>query len=134
MTAVLRTLAAAAIVTLAVAAVPSITHAQAQQIYSPAELTVAPKLASASEVARVVRASYPENLRRAGVNGTVEVEFVVGPDGKVEGSSIEVIAASPPALSAAAKSAVEQLTFKPGQVKGQAVRTRVALPLVYKAG
>jgi TonB family protein len=122
-------------VAIAVAtAAPSLVQAQAPaQIFSPAELTVMPKLASPSEVARIVRESYPDQLRRAGINGTVEVEFVVGADGRVEGNSVEVIAASPPALGSAAKNAVGKFTFKPGQVKGQPVRTRVAIPLVYKA-
>jgi periplasmic protein TonB len=138
MNAVTRPLAIAIrLLTVAVvvaAAAPSFAQAQAQnQIFSPAELTVAPKLASPSEVARIVRESYPDQLRRAGINGTVEVEFVVGPDGRVEGNTVEVIAASPPALGTAAKNAVGKFTFKPGQVKGQPVRTRVAIPLVYKA-
>ena len=132
MTAVLRIAAASTLVVIAAMATPAIASAQGQ-IYAPNELTVTPRLAAPGDVARIVRASYPENLRRAKVNGTVEVEFVVGPDGKVESNSIEVIAASPPSLSDAAKRAVEKFTFKPGQVKGQPVRVRVALPLVYKA-
>ena len=123
------------LLTLALLACPVLASAQQSQtqVYMPNELSVHPKLAAPGEVARLVRTSYPEALRRAGVNGTVQVEFVVGVDGKVEGSSIEIIAASPPALGPAAKSAVEKFTFKPGQVNGKPVRTRVAIPLVYRA-
>ncbi|HYD52552.1 MAG TPA: energy transducer TonB [Gemmatimonadaceae bacterium] len=132
MRAVLRIAAVAAVALIASALAPSTARAQGQ-VYAPNELTVMPKLASPADVARIIRESYPENLRRARVNGTVEVEFVVGPDGRVESSTIEVVAATPPALSAPAKVAVEKLVFRPGQVKGQPVRTRVALPLVYRA-
>lgn len=128
-------LGVATVLTLVLVALPALVGAQQSQaqVYMPNELSVHPKLAAPGEVARLVRSSYPDALRRAGVNGTVQVEFVVGVDGKVEGTSIEIIAASPPALGPAAKSAVEKFTFKPGQVNGKAVRTRVAIPLVYRA-
>ena len=58
---------------------------------------------------------------------------IVGPDGKVENNTIEVIAASPPTLGEPAKKAVSNFKFKPGQVGGAPVRTKVAIPLVYKA-
>lgn len=132
MSSILRYVVAAVAVALALAAAPQAASAQGQ-VYAPAELTVTPKIASPAEAARLVQLSYPEPLRRAGINGTVEVEFVVGPDGKVENNSIEVIAASPPTLGEPAKRAVSNFKFKPGQVAGAPVRTKVAIPLVYKA-
>ena len=113
-------------------ALPRLATAQAK-VYAPEELSVAPKLAAPSEVARIVANAYPPALKRAGVGGTVEVEFVVDADGKVDPASVEVIAASPATLASAAKTAVEKFRFKPGQANGQAVRTRVALPLVFRA-
>jgi hypothetical protein len=37
-----------------------------------------------------------------------------------------------PQLADAAKKVVEEIKFRPGQVKGQAVKSMVLLPIVYK--
>jgi len=82
---------------------------------------------------RLIQASYPAALKHAGVNGTVQLEFVVLPTGKVEAGSVEIVAASAPAFGEAAKSVAEKLEFNPGIFKGEPVRVRVILPLIYKA-
>ena len=115
-----------------VGAVPSIAAAQ-EKIYAAEELTTKPKLSSAARTAQLVQKSYPEKLRTAGVDGTVQVQFVIGADGKVEGSSIEVIHASVPALADAAREVAGKIEFSPGKVNDAPVRTRVLLPIVYKA-
>ena len=115
-----------------VAAVPSIAAAQ-EKVYAAEELTTRPKLSSASRTAQLVQKSYPEKLRSAGVDGTVQVQFIIGPDGKVESSSIEVIHASVPALADAANEVAGKIEFSPGKVNDAPVRTRVLLPIVYKA-
>ena len=112
--------------------VPSIAAAQ-EKIYAADELTTKPKLSSAARTAQLVQKSYPEKLRSAGVDGTVQVQFVIGADGKVEGSSIEVIHASVPALAEAAREVAGKIEFSPGKVNDAPVRTRVLLPIVYKA-
>ncbi|HYD52553.1 MAG TPA: energy transducer TonB [Gemmatimonadaceae bacterium] len=122
----------ALVVVAGLVATPASAFAQAR-VYSPAELSVMPKVASPAAAARAVHEAHPDALRKAGVGGVVECEFVVGPDGKVEDSSIEIIAASPPALGSAAKAALTQIQFRPGKVNGQAVRVKVALPLEFKA-
>ena len=58
---------------------------------------------------------------------------MIGPDGKVEESSVEVVAATVPALGDAAKEVASKLEFQPGKVNDAPVRTRVLLPIVYKA-
>jgi protein TonB len=129
----MRILAAA--IALAVAALAAPAAAQdANAIYSGSDLTIPPKLASAPAAARLIDRSYPEPLRRAGVNGTVQVQFVVGADGKVEPGSVEVVSATLPALGEAAKQVAEKIEFKPGMVNNRPVRSRVVLPIVYKAG
>ncbi|HEU4631274.1 MAG TPA: TonB family protein [Gemmatimonadaceae bacterium] len=115
-----------------VAGLPALSAAQ-EKVYTAAELTTRPKIASMTRTAQLVQRSYPEKLKSAGVNGTVEVQFVVGPDGKVEGGTVEVVAATVPALAAAAKSVAEKIEFEPGKVNDAPVRTRVLLPIVYKA-
>ena len=115
-----------------VAAIPALAAAQ-DKVHDAAELTVRPKIASMSRTAQLVQQSYPARLKSAGVDGTVQVQFVVGPDGKVEASSVEVLAASVPALGDAARTVVSKLEFQPGRLNDAPVRSRVLLPIVYKA-
>lgn len=104
----------------------------ADSVYNASELSTAPHLSSTAAAARLIRSSYPDQLKRAGIGGDVQVEFVIDPQGKVDPSSIQVVMASVPALGEAAKSVVRSLEFSPGKVNGTPVRTRVVLPLVYK--
>ncbi len=97
------------------------------------ELETMPKFSSAGATARLIQKSYPDALKRAGVNGTVQLAFVVSAQGKVEAGTVEVIAASAPALGEAAKQIADKIEFTPGTIKGEAVRARVLLPLIYKA-
>lgn len=122
----------AALAALFAVALPRLAAAQ-DKVYTPDELTTPPKLAAPSEVARIVANAYPPALKRAGVGGSVELQFVVDADGKVDPATVEVIVASPTTLGPAAKTAVEKFRFKPGQANGQPVRTKVALPLVFRA-
>jgi periplasmic protein TonB len=118
---------------VAFAAIPKIAFAQGGTVYAGTDLDTPPKLVSASNAARAVQDAYPDQLKKAGIGGTVQVQFVVDEKGKVEASSVEVIAASLPQLGEAAKQAVQGIEFKPGVAKGAPVRSRVLLPLVFKA-
>lgn len=118
--------------TAALLALPSAASAQ-DKVYGVDELTTKPKVASMTKTALLVSKSYPDKLKSAGVDGTVQVQFVVGPDGKVEPGSVEVIAASVPAFGDAAKEVAAKLEFQPGKVNDAPVRARVMLPIVYKA-
>lgn len=130
----LKKLLLAATITIAAVATPSVSSAQATDaVYAGSDLDTPPKLSSMTQTSRLVQASYPAELRRAGINGMVQIQFVVDAHGKVEPSSIEVLDASLPALGDAAKDVVAKIEFHPGKVKGQAVRSRVMLPIVYKA-
>ena len=122
----------AAAIALAIAGlVPSAARAQAE-VYGSEDLTSAPKLVSAAATARLVARSYPEDMRRAGTGGTVQLQFVIGANGKVEPSSVEVVSAPAPALGAAARAVAEKMEFVPGKKDGGAVRARVQLPITYK--
>ena len=116
----------------AVMTVPAVGSAQGK-VYTAEELTTKPKMQSSARTAQLVQNSYPDKLKSAGVDGTVQVQFVIGSDGKVVPSSIEVVAATVPALGAAAKEVAAKLEFEPGKVDGSPVSTRVLLPITYKA-
>jgi TonB family protein len=64
------------------------------------------------EVVNVVYPDYPEQLRRNGNAGTVNVRVEVGPDGKVK--SAVVSNSKLPAMNTPTLEAVKQWTFKPG--------------------
>lgn len=124
-------LAAAAL--LLIAAPLSLRAQDAAKVYAPHELQARPKLAAPASAARTIQSSYPAKLRNAGISGEVEIEFVVGADGKVEDGTIEVLAATVPALADAAKAVAPKLSFVPGKVQGAPVRAKVTLPIIYRA-
>jgi RNA polymerase sigma factor (sigma-70 family) len=74
--------------------------------------------------------TYPAEMRYAGGEGQAVVEFVVGQDGQVYEPS--AISSTDPAFAAAAVEAVSQWVFKPGQLGGQSVYTRMQVPIVFK--
>ena len=122
---------AAAAVAFALCAAPRLVAAQ-EAVYGGEDLTSPPTLVSAAAAPRLVARSFPEEMRKAGTGGTVQLQFVIGKDGKVEPSSIEVVQAPAAALGDAAKTVAEKMQFVPGKKDGTAVRARVQLPIVYK--
>lgn len=60
-----------------------------------------------------------------GVAARVEMEFIVGLNGRVEPGSIKVLSSTSPVFEAPAKQMILKSVFKPGQMAGQPVRTRV---------
>jgi protein TonB len=62
---------------------------------------------------------YPEVARRAGVQGTVILEVVVGKDGSVK--DIRVLRPAPMGLTEAAVAAVRQWRYEPSTLAGQPV-------------
>ena len=121
---------AAALLTLAAA--PALRAQASDQVYAGEDVDTPPRLANPAKTARLVADSYPANLKRIGVAGQAQVQFVVDVSGKVEPGSVEVVLASTPAFASAAKNVVAKIEFPPGKSKGQVVRTRVLLPIQYK--
>jgi len=64
---------------------------------------------------------YPEELRRVGVEGWVEVEYVVGKGGQVNSSSIRALASSHPGFVPSALEAIRGARFRPARRSGQPV-------------
>lgn len=107
--------------------------AQDDKVYSISEVSNPPKLASSVNAARLIQESYPADLKNRGVGGMVELQFVVDSKGKVDPSSVEIVDATQTALGEAAKKVAAKLDFNPGKLNGNAVKTKVVLPIVYKA-
>jgi protein TonB len=132
---VLRTslFTALAIAVLSVGPFVSTAQAQDDKVYALADLQTPPKLKSSTAAGKLIADSYPEDLRSRGVGGMVEVEFVVGEDGKVVPGTVNVLDATQTQLGEAAKKVAAKLEFNPGKAAGAAVKCKVVLPIVYKA-
>jgi TonB family protein len=64
------------------------------------------------------RPTYPREAKKAGVQGTVRLEVVIGKDGKVR--DVKLLS-GPPALAEAATKAVAQWRYEPSRLNGEPV-------------
>ena len=76
------------------------------------------------------RLVYPEAARRAGVEGTVLVQVVVGRGGGVRDAF--ALRSPDPLLSEAALDAVRASQFRPGSLGGRPVQVEFALPVTFR--
>jgi protein TonB len=74
---------------------------------------------------------YPPALRKRGVQGTVQIEFVVDARGNVLKPA--VVKSVHPELDRAALDAVKQWRFQPGMRGGQAVPIKTRAPVTFQA-
>lgn len=93
-------------------------------IYELEDLTRAPRPVSQRAP------TYPPELRRAGISGTVVLMFIVRDDGST--SNITVERSDNPAFEEPAIRAVRKWRFEPGEKDGKAVNTRVRIPIPFK--
>lgn len=68
---------------------------------------------------------YPEVMRSVGIEGVVRLRFVVGTDGNVESSTVQVVSSTNKAFEAPAVAAIKKWKFKPAKIRGQPVRQLV---------
>lgn len=74
--------------------------------------------------------NYPPALRRAGVEGTVVLVFVLNESGRVEDPRVE--SSSRSEFEQPAVDAVRRWRFRPGEKGGEAVRTYMRLPIRFR--
>ncbi len=72
---------------------------------------------------------YPRMLLEARIEGQVVLEAVIDTLGHAEPESIKVISSTNRAFEGPAKDGLRKALFRPGRVRGQAVRVLVHLPL-----
>lgn len=77
------------------------------------------------ELVRELRLRYPVELDRAGVSGVVQVEYVVGRDGRVDPESVRALSSSHPAFFLAALEALRGARFKPARRGGRSTAVLV---------
>ncbi len=69
---------------------------------------------------------YPEMLRQAGIEGIVLLEFVIDTTGHVEAGTLKVLQSTNRAFEGPAKDVISRSLYRPGRVRGQAVRVLVS--------
>jgi protein TonB len=74
---------------------------------------------------------YPDFLRRAGVEGEVLAQFVVGPDGVADVGSFKVLKSTHDLFTKAVREALPQMRFNPARVGGKGVRQLVQQPFTF---
>ena len=77
---------------------------------------------------------YPAALRQVGIEGTVELRFIVAADGKVEAGSITVLSSSTKAFEDPAIEAIKRARFTPAKIRGAAVRQLVQQAVKFQIG
>lgn len=102
--------------------------------YLPEQVSEQPRIADAGQARTAISRSYAPSLQDAGLEGRVEVTFVVNEDGTVDASTVQVISTPAPALGKAAEAAVTRIRFRPAQKDGKAVRCHAGLAVVYQRG
>ena len=69
---------------------------------------------------------YPPALKSVGVQGSVQLQYVVGTDGRVERSSVKVVSSTNKAFEEPAIDAILSCSStKPAKIRGQPVRQLV---------
>lgn len=74
---------------------------------------------------------YPEFLRQSRIEGAVQLEFVVGKNGRVEMNTIRVLQTPHDLFVDAVKNALARSRFTPAMVGGQAVRQLVRQEFIF---
>ncbi len=73
--------------------------------------------------------NYPHTLRKTGIDGQVDLEFIVNSSGRVE--SVKVIRGDGVEFIKEAIIAVKKWKFKPGIKDGEKVSVRMRIPIVF---
>jgi protein TonB len=87
-------------------------------------------------VARLVPGSgtpqYPEVLRSAGIEGDVDLEFVIDTTGRAELRTVRVVSSTHQRFTDAAVRALTRARFVPAELDGRPVRQLVRMPFGFK--
>ncbi len=113
---------------------PQNTAVDSTFVYEVAVLDSRPALSNASQVQRTLARLYPRMMLSAGIEGTVQVRFVVQSDGTVDPGSVEVTSTTNEQFSSATVRAIEDFRFVPGRYRGQNVHVLIEMPIQWRVG
>jgi TonB family protein len=77
------------------------------------------------------RPEYPAELRAAGVEGGIVVQFVVNADGSIDASTLKVLKSDHPAFVTAVRAALPSMRYLPAEVDGRKLRQLIELPIQF---
>jgi periplasmic protein TonB len=80
-----------------------------------------------------LRPEYPPVLRRAGVSGAVEIEYVVGVDGRIDSASLQVRTTDHDQFTASVMRALRNARFKAARRAGQPVAVLVRQTIRFRS-
>jgi protein TonB len=86
----------------------------------------------AVQVTRKADPRYPESLKSVGVQGVVQMHFIVGADGRVEPGSIEVLSTPHKLFADAVRTALLNTRYRPAEAGGHPVRQLVEQSFTFK--
>lgn len=75
---------------------------------------------------------YPEMLRQAGIEGFVQMEFVIDTNGRVERESVNILQSTNRAFEAPAVDVIVGSLYRPGRVRGVPVRVLVQQQITFR--
>jgi protein TonB len=97
------------------------------QVYSESQVEKAVMAVPGSPAPR-----YPEVLKAAGVEGEVDVSFVVDTTGRADPTSLRILQSTHALFDAAVRSALPGMRFMPAEVGGRKVKQLVQQPFVFR--
>ncbi len=89
-----------------------------------------PKMVGGIQALYKAIGGYPELARKAGIEGTVIVQFTVDENGKV--TDPKILRTPSEILSDAVLRALKKVRFTPGKQRGRAVKVRMSIPVRFK--
>lgn len=84
-----------------------------------------------AEAMNDVKPEYPSSLQSAGIEGEVDVQFVVGVDGRADMSTFKVMKSNNDMFSNAVRNAVSRARYRPAEIGGKKVRMLVQQPFMF---
>ena len=76
---------------------------------------------------------YPDVLRRAGISGAVQVEYVVGKNGRIDSHSLQVLTTDHDQFTASVVQALRGARFKAARRAGQSVAVLVRQTIRFRS-
>jgi protein TonB len=86
----------------------------------------------AVQVTRKADPRYPEALKSVGVEGVVQMHFIVGADGRVEPGSIQVLSTPHKLFADAVRTALLNTRYRPAEAGGHPVRQLVEQSFTFR--
>ena len=105
----------------------AVTPPPANEVYSESQVEKPVMAVAGSATPR-----YPDVLKAAGVEGEVDVSFVVDTTGRAEPATFRILSSTHELFAAAVRSALAGMRFIPAEAGGRKVKQHVQQPFVFR--